>query len=107
MHSDIRENNLVFCTSGSDAYIIDFDLMARENEPYPSDYNHEYIGERHPDAKSGLGRRKEHDRISLYAILKKTAFFEDAMTQNQQDVLAKLQNNPMPLSDIATELQLT
>ena len=48
VHSDIREENIVF--GKEEAWIIDFDLASKEDERYPYGYNHRTIKERHPDA---------------------------------------------------------
>ena len=49
VHSDIREQNLVFSSDGKNAYIIDFDLTDKVNTVYPECYNTN-LSERHRKA---------------------------------------------------------
>ena len=58
VHNDIREANLVF--PSCDNEVVDFDLTDKEFVKYPSSYLHDGINERHPDAKTGEPRRKDH-----------------------------------------------
>lgn len=104
VHSDIREANLVFCTSGDDAYLIDFDLMRKENDNYPSGYNHFEIPERHPDAQPGSPRRKVHDSYALGVILEGTALFQYDLSDEQRKVLAELKKTDAHLVTIAERL---
>lgn len=68
VHCDIRETNLIFGNDGK-GWIIDFDLVRKEGENYPPEYNHEHIAERHKDAKRMLSAHKAHDRHSLSEIM--------------------------------------
>ncbi len=78
----------MFCRDGK-AYIIDFDLMAKERVCYPSGYNHYQIGEQHRDARCDRPRWKQHDCFALHVVLKNTELFK-ALTQQQKEVLGKL-----------------
>lgn len=55
VHSDIHDSNLLFPGDGSEAMLIDFDLMGRVGEDYPDGYNDLRV--RHPDAKCGKKER--------------------------------------------------
>ena len=46
VHSDIRLENLIFCTDTVSAHIIDFDLTAPEGDCYPAEYVTQGIEER-------------------------------------------------------------
>ena len=69
VHSDIRSENLIFCTDNVSAHIIDFDLADEEEKRYPVEYVSRNIPERHPEARSGKMRAKSHDRYSLHYVL--------------------------------------
>ena len=58
MHSDIRLENLIFCTDVESAHIIDFDLTGLEGEVYPLQYLTWGIEERHWEARFGSERKK-------------------------------------------------
>ncbi len=68
VHSDIREDNIIFATDGR-AYIIDFDLADREDTNYPPGFNQHSIFERHPAAVRNKPRKKEHDVYSLKKVI--------------------------------------
>ena len=62
VHSDVRENNIVFTKGG--AWLIDFDLTDQEDTLYPLQYNEKIPG-RHKDARRNYRRQREHDIHSL------------------------------------------
>lgn len=67
VHGDLLPRNLIF--SGSEGYMIDFDLMRKEGEPYVLGYNHsDFIKYRHPDAKAREEMKKTHDVHALAMI---------------------------------------
>ena len=68
VHSDVRFCNMVFPADGTEAKLIDFDLMARVDEPYPRFYN-DKIPERHRKAAPYNLRKKLHDRHSMIFII--------------------------------------
>ena len=68
VHSDIRHKNIVSSCDGRHAWLIDFDLAAKEGSPYPATYN-SFLDERHQLAYPGQPRKKEHDCHSLGVIL--------------------------------------
>ena len=62
-HSDVRFCNMVFPANGTEAKLIDFDLMAEVNERYPLCYNDDSkVPECHSEARLNKFRRKLHDR---------------------------------------------
>lgn len=103
VHSDIRKQNIVFCSDRQTAYIIDFDLIGEVGTDYPAGYNH-YTGERHSDARCHQPRKQEHDRYSLHFVLMRTRWYKLKATQEEKDVLEKL-NTMENLSDISKELK--
>ena len=76
VHSDIRSENLIFCTDNVSAHIIDFDLADSEGKEYPVEYVSSNIPERHTDACSGSMREKSHDRYSLHYVLTRKSQFK-------------------------------
>ena len=67
VHGDILPRNLIF--SGSEGYIIDFDLMRKEGEPYVLGYNHsDFDKYRHTDAKAQQEMKKTHDIHALAMV---------------------------------------
>lgn len=58
MHPDIWGSNLLFPGDGTEALLIDFDLMDLVDKDYSEDYND--LCECHPDAKSSEQRKKIH-----------------------------------------------
>ena len=69
VHGDIRPSNLVFDQHGRDGYLIDYDLVGRDQQDfYPVGY---YYSEaiRHEDARAGRQMQQSHDRHSLALIL--------------------------------------
>ena len=66
VHSDVRLGNIVFSLPDG-AFLIDFDLAANCDEEYHYNFNGD-LPERHPEAKPGLWRKKEHDLHSLQYI---------------------------------------
>lgn len=73
VHSDIRRINLLFGEGENDAWIIDFDLAAKEGDEYPEGYNHYNIMERHEGARAGLPRKRDHD-LHAVSILEQIYF---------------------------------
>ena len=67
VHSDVRRANMIFPNEGP-AKLIDFDLTAKADVPYPPGYNCD-LPERHPGIKVGQHRMKAHDRYSLIHII--------------------------------------
>ena len=72
VHSDIREENIVF--GKEQAWIIDFDLAEKEDERYPYGYNHRNIKERHPEARAWSAKKKIHDVHALDVIMRTHKF---------------------------------
>ena len=70
-HSDIRSVNIVFGKNRTNAWLIDFDLAAKEGVRYPDNFNCTHIKERHPDAIAENKREKSHDCYALSVIMKK------------------------------------
>ena len=68
VHSDVRASNIVFSKDSDKAFLLDLDLVGKEDERYPLDFNH-CTGERHTGAHAGHPRRKEHDCYSLGLIM--------------------------------------
>ena len=66
VYSDIRSANIVF--NDKNSLLIDFDLAAKEDVEYLSNYNSS-LPERHPSAAPFQPRKKEHDSHSLTEIL--------------------------------------
>ena len=98
VHGDIRKENLIFDTSGQKAWIIDFDMARKENEPYVSIYNDKVEG-RHPDAEKGEMMKKEHDRYALHCVMKREASYREVGY-----IVDDLIKTDRDLSDIATDL---
>lgn len=70
VHGDVRLPNLVFGNTGTDGYLIDFDLSRHvsSNSVYPLGYlSDEKI--RHNDARAGKIMCMKHDRHSLSIII--------------------------------------
>lgn len=76
VHSDMRLENLIFCTDAVSAHLIDFDLTALEGDCYPVEYVTQGIEERHSNAQCGAVRKKIHDRYSLHYVLTKRLLFK-------------------------------
>ena len=68
VHSDVRASNIVFSKDSDKAFLLDLDLVGKEDESYPLDFNH-CTGERHTGAHAGHPRRKEHDCYALGLIM--------------------------------------
>ena len=82
VHSDVRESNLLFPQDGTDAMLIDFDLMDTTGTPYPNGFNR--ICERHPEALPGNARQM---RYALVYVMEKEDFY-NSLSEEQK---AKLQ----------------
>ena len=70
VHSDIREEDLVFGEKEDEAWMIDFDPADREGTYYPITYNGK-LPCRHPSAQPHERREKKHDTHSLGYILQR------------------------------------
>ena len=103
VHSDIRCSNVLFAEDGRSAFLIDFDLAAKENTPYPQDFNHVDINEHHKNAKAGYPRKKIHDQFSLKQVIS-SCLKEDEL-QNVEDWIGKLSNKDHGLNVIISELK--
>ena len=69
VHGDLLPRNLIF--SGEDGYVIDFDLMRKENVRYVSGYDNAAFPEyRHREAMAGEKMKKEHDVWALACMTK-------------------------------------
>jgi serine/threonine protein kinase len=67
VHGDILPRNMLF--SADEGYIIDFDLMREEGQPYVLGYNHmDFEKYRHPDAQARNTMKKIHDVHALIKI---------------------------------------
>ena len=92
VHSDVRYCNMVFPANRTEAKLIDFDLMARVDEPYPELYNNNSeIPERHRGAAPNKPRKKLHDRHSMIFIILKR--FEDDLSPEKVHLLESIQTN--------------
>ena len=92
VHSDVRYCNMVFPANGTEAKLIDFDLMARVDEPYPKCYNNNSeIPERHRGAAPNKPRKKLHDRHSMIFIILER--FEDDLSPEKVHLLESFQTN--------------
>ena len=92
VHSDVRYCNMVFPANGTEAKLIDFDLMARVDEPYPKCYNNNReIPERHRGAAPNKPRKKLHDRHSMIFIILKR--FENDLSPEKVHLLESFQTN--------------
>ena len=90
VHSDVRYCNMVFPANGTEAKLIDFDLMARVDEPYPVVYNdNNKIPERHREAAPNNLRKKLHDRHSMIFIILER--FEDDLSPEKVHLLESFQ----------------
>ena len=94
VHSDIREQNLLFGNENQ-AWMIDFDHTDKEGTRYPDTYNHNGIEERHSSARAGWPRQKKHDRYALSVILEKFDF------QGKDEIVLQLRDPQNKLTDIA------
>ena len=82
VHGDLLPRNLIF--SDDACYVIDFDLMRKENELYVSGYNGEIPTYRHSDATSFNEMKKAHD---VWALAQMTmTFFDIGSLENCQTV---------------------
>jgi serine/threonine protein kinase len=82
VHGDLLPRNLTF--SDDAGYVIDFDLMRKENELYVSGYNGEIPRYRHSDAKPFNEMKKAHD---VWALAQMTmTFFDIGALENCQTV---------------------
>jgi serine/threonine protein kinase len=81
VHGDILPRNMLFFKE--EGYIIDFDLMKKEGEPYVKGYNYdEFVKYRHPDTMSKkLVMEKKHDIHALVAI--GTEYFGDKIDSDK------------------------
>ena len=95
VHSDVRRTNIVFSYNGKHAWLIDFDLAAKEGTPYPATYN-SFIKERHPSASPRQPRKKEHDCYSLGVILKRNGV--------RSEIVDQVKAGKDKLSEIAEQL---
>ena len=92
VHSDVRYCNMVFPANGTEAKLIDFDLMARVDEPYPEVYNgNSIIPERHGEAAPNNLRKKLHDRHSMIFIILER--FKDDLSREKVHLLESFQTN--------------
>lgn len=85
VHGDIRYINLIF--TEDNAYILDLDMAAVENEHYRSGYNSD-IKERHPEAMAEQPMKKSHDRYSLHFIITRSHLLHLSLVQ--KDIVEKL-----------------
>lgn len=69
VHGDVRPSNLVFDQQGRDGYLIDYDLVGKDQQDaYPVGYHYsESI--RHKDAMEDKIMCQSHDRHSLAIIM--------------------------------------
>ena len=74
VHCDVRESNLLFPRDGTNAMLIDFDLMDTVDTLYPDGFNR--VHERHPDAQPGNKRKIIHNRHALVHIMEKELFYD-------------------------------
>ena len=103
VHSDVRRSNMLIAKDGSTAFLIDFDLAGQENTCYPPVFNHHGIPERHRDAKTGLPRKKIHDRFSLKQVI--SSFLDQDQPQDVKDWIGKLSNEEYGLDVIIAQLK--
>ena len=96
VHSDIRHTNIVSSYDGKHAWLIDFDLAAKEGTPYPATYN-SFLEERHPFASPRKPRKKEHDCHSLSVILKRNGV--------RSKIVENVRTGKDKLSEIAYKLK--
>ena len=78
------------------AWLIDFDLAAKEGTPYPATYN-SYLDERHPSASPRQPRKKEHDCYSLGVILEENGV--------RSEIVDQVKAGKDKLSEIADQLK--
>ncbi|CAJ1938780.1 unnamed protein product [Cylindrotheca closterium] len=68
VHGDLLPRNVLFGKKNS-GFLIDFDLLRKENKPYVRGFNFaDFEDFRHPDAKPCKQMKKIHDVHSLYQI---------------------------------------
>ena len=102
VHSDMRKENIIFCSDGKSAHIIDFDLTARQGECYPGNYYHKNIPERHAEAQAHRLRAKVHDRWSLHVVL--TTDAQMPLSTPHRECLKELKTTDLSLTTIAHNL---
>ena len=95
VHSDVRHTNIVFSYDGKHAWLIDFDLAAKEGTPYPATYN-SVLDERHDEASPRQPRKKEHDCYSLGVILERNGV--------RSEIVHQVKAGKDKLSEIAEQL---
>ena len=95
VHSDVRQTNIAFSYDGKHAWLIDFDLAAKEGTPYPATYN-SFLEERHPSASPRKPRKKEHDCYSLGVILERN--------EVRSEIVHQVKAGKDKLSEIADQL---
>ena len=95
VHSDVRHTNIVFSYNGKHAWLIDFDLAAKEGTPYPATYN-SFLNEHHPSASPRQPRKKEHDCYSLGVILERNGV--------RSEIVHQVKAGKDKLSEIAEQL---
>ena len=88
VHSDVRYCNMVFPANRTEAKLIDFDLLAQVDEPYPEFYNDE-LPERHREAAPNKLRKILHDRHSMIFII--LGRFEDDLSPEKVRFLESFQ----------------
>ena len=94
---------MVFPANGTEAKLIDFDLMARVDEPYPEVYNgNSIIPERHGEAAPNNLRKKLHDRHSMIFIILER--FKDDLSREKVHLLESFQTNDNILLDTFFDL---
>ena len=95
VHSDVRHTNIVFSYDGKHAWLIDFDLAAKEGTPYPATYN-SVLDERHDEAFPRQPIKKEHDCYSLGVILEENGV--------RSEIVHQVKAGKDKLSEIAEQL---
>ena len=98
VHSDVRDANLLFPQNGTDAMLIDFDLMDKVGTVYPDGFNR--IKERHPEAVPGKPRKIIHDRYALLCVMQKELFY-DKLDEPLKQQLQDYKNSILPLSSFS------
>ena len=100
VHGDIRYANVIFMEDN--AYILDLDMAALENEPYSDTYNPN-LKERHHDACENQPMKKSHDRYSLHFIITKCHLLH--LSSVQEGIVQKLICDDVSLDTIALDLE--